>query len=115
MLPRAVSDYYRAQQRLIVATLGLVRMEWRKVGDDLDEGWAKIGPRVALLTASAQVGAATNGAAYVPATLEQMGQSVRAEGNLLTQSLIGAQSLDGLTYGSLDALLYGAVVRARTV
>ena len=113
MLPRAVSDYYRAQQRLIVATLGLVRLEWRKMGDDLDASWARVGPRVALLTASAQVGSATNGAAYVPATLDQLGQSVKAAGGIVPQSLVGAQSIDGLTYGSLDALLYGAVVKAR--
>ena len=114
MLPRAVSEHYRAQQRLILVTLGLVRREWSRMGDDLDASWARLGPRIATLTASAQVGAATNGAAYVPASLDEIGQSARMDGEVNPRALVGAQSLDGLTYGSLDSLLYGAVVRARS-
>lgn len=115
MLPQAVSDHYRAQQRLIVATLGLTRREWATMGDNLDAGWARIGPRIALLTASAQLGAARSGAAYVPAALEQQGIPAAADGAVLPWAMAGvATSVDGLTYGSLGALLYGAVVKART-
>lgn len=83
--------------------------------DDLDSSWARVGPRVSLLTASAQLGAARAGAAYVPATLDELRQSVDAEAAPALESLaVRAQSLDGTVYGSLDDLLYGAVVRARS-
>jgi hypothetical protein len=114
VLPRAASDHYAAQRRLILATLGLVQREWSSMGEDLDASWSRISARVAQLTASAQVGSARNGAAYVPATLAELGQSVSASGAVVPGALVGAQSLDGLTYGSLDDLLYGAVVHARS-
>lgn len=113
--PQAAADHYRAQQRLTVATLGLVRREWATMGDDLDAGWSRVGPRVALLTASAQLGAARNGAAYVPAALEDQGIDVRPDAEVNPRAFAGvASSLDGQAYGSLDDLLYGAVVHART-
>jgi hypothetical protein len=115
VLPLAASDHYTAQRRLILATLALVRREWATMGEDLDGSWSRIATRVSQLTASAQVGSARNGAAYVPATLAELGQSVPAVAAVVPGALVGAQSLDGLTYGSLDALLYGAVVHARTV
>lgn len=110
MLPQAVSDYRRSQQRLVVATLGLVRREWRAMGDDLDASWARVGPRVALLTASAQLGAATAGDAYVADALEAQGQSVEPVAQVNPRALVGVAS-DGR---SLEQLLYSAVVHART-
>lgn len=109
MLPRAVSDHYRAQQRLIVATLGLTRREWLRMGADFDEGWARVGPRLALLTASAQLGAARNGAAYVPASLAETGGGLAAVGEVIPEGFAGIAA-DGRP---LDTLLYGAVVKAR--
>ena len=110
MLPQAVSEHYRAQQRLIVATLGLVRREWSRMGDDFDATWREVGPRVSLLTASAQLGAARNGAAYVPATLGEIGAAADAEARVNLRAFAGVAS-DGRP---LESLLYGAVVRART-
>lgn len=111
MLPKAVSEHYRAQQRLVVATVGLVRREWLRMSEDLDASWAKIGPRVALLTASAQLGAARDGAAYVPATLEEIDAAADAEARVNLRAFAGVAS-DGRP---LESLLYGAVVKARTV
>jgi hypothetical protein len=111
MLPRAVSDQYRAQQRLIVATLGLTRREWATIGQDFDAGWSRIGPRLTLLTASAQIGAARNGAAYVPASLAQTGGAVDPVGEVRPEGFAGIAA-DGR---DLESLLYGAVVKARTV
>lgn len=108
MLPLAASEHYRARQRLILATLGLVRREWSAMGDDLDASWSRVGPRVALLTASAQLGAARSSTAYVDRVLE--GQGVTPEARLNPHALSGIAS-DGR---SLDGLLYGAVVHART-
>lgn len=109
MLPLAVSEHYRAQQRLIVATLGLTRREWSKMGADFDASWASVGPRVTLLTASAQLGAARSGSAYVPAALAELGQSVDPVAEVNPSGFAGAAS-DGRP---LDSLLYGGVTTAK--
>ena len=106
MLPQAVSDHYRAQQRLIVATLGLTRREWSMIGSDFDAGWARIGPRLALLTASAQLGAARSGASYVPASLAQVGASPEAVGTVRPEGFAGIAA-DGR---ELETLLAGGEI-----
>jgi hypothetical protein len=116
MLPQAVADHYRAQQRRSVKAVALIRNEWAKMGDDLDASWAGISRRVVVLTAAAQLGAARDGAAYVPVALSEQGISLESAGAAIPGAFSGAAtSLDGLTYGSLDDLLYGAVIQARTV
>lgn len=110
MLPRAASDLYLSQQRLIVATLGLIRSEWATMGAEFDASWVKVGPRVALLTASAQLGSAKAGAASVPATLAEIGQSVDPFGEVDPRAFAGIAS-DGRPLGSL---LHGAVTTAKT-
>jgi hypothetical protein len=110
VLPQAARDAYRARQRLIVATLGLVRREWSAMGEDLDASWARIGPRVALLTSSAQLGAARAGANYIQTALADAGQPVDPVATNQTRGLVGIAS-DGRP---LDSLLYSAVVRARS-
>lgn len=109
VLPRAVSDHQRLRQRLTLATLGLVRREWSVMGDDLDASWSLVGPRVALLTASAQLGAARSGVAYVEDALAQQRQSVRPVAQVNPRGIAGVAS-DGRP---LADLLYGAVVHAR--
>lgn len=111
VLPEAASNLYRAQQRLIVATLALTRREWASMGEDFDSSWGRVGPRLTLLTASAQVGAARNGIASVPATLAELDQMVEAEAQAQARSFAGFAS-DGRP---LDSLLYGAVIEAKTV
>ena len=110
MLPQAASEFYAAQQRLIAATLVLTRREWARMGDDFDSSWAKVGPRVELLTASAQIGAARNGIRSVPATLSELDQMVEAEAQASARAF-GGYASDGRP---LDSLLYGSVVQAKT-
>jgi len=109
VLPLAVSEHYRAQQRLTVATLGLVRREWARMGQDFDASWAAIGPRLLVLTSAAQLGAARNGVAYVPAALSEVGQDVAESGVTNPRAFAGFAS-DGRPLGSL---LEGAKVRAK--
>jgi hypothetical protein len=113
LLPQAVSDHYRAQQRLTLAALAMVRREWTRMGDDLDASWRTVGPRVATLTAAAQFGAATDGAAYVPLALKQQGHDL--DGDAVNPAAFAgmATSLDGFTYWPLMGLLEGAVIHAR--
>ena len=110
MLPEAAAEHYRSQQRLTVAALGLVRAEWSKMRDDLDASWSRVGPRVALLTASAQLGAARDGASYVGDALDEVGHGVAPLGRVEPRAFAGAAS-DGRP---LESLLYGAVVASRT-
>jgi hypothetical protein len=112
---RAASSHYRSQQRLAVAAIAAVRSEWRRMGDDLDASWARVGPRIVALVTAAQVGAARDGIAYVPEALSEQRIRVKPEASVPAGAFAGgATSLDGLVYGSLDSLLYGAVIHART-
>jgi len=109
MLPQATADLYVDQQRRIVSALLLTRREWSKMGTDFDASWATVGPRVTLLTASAQLGAARAGALMVPAVLDELGQSVDPVGEVRPEGFAGVAS-DGRP---LDTLLDGAVVRSK--
>lgn len=109
VLPQASSNAYLAQQRLIVTTLALVRREWAGMGTDFDASWAKIGPRVTVLTASAQLGAARAGAASVPAVLAELSQSVSPLGEVDPRAFAGIAS-DGR---ALDSLLSEVVIATK--
>jgi len=109
MLPQATADLYRVQQRRTLAALGLARREWAKMGADFDASWSEIGPRVVLLTASAQLGAARAGALSVPAVLSELGQSVEPLAEVDPSGFAGVAS-DGRP---LDSLLQGAVFRSK--
>ena len=111
---RAADAHYQAQQRQAAATLAAVESEWLKVGADFDAGWARVGPRMTVLLAAGQLGAARDGAQSVTDALSEQGISVDPVGTPAVRALAGkSYSLDGLTVGSLDSLLYGAVVHAR--
>jgi hypothetical protein len=79
------------------------------MGADFDASWARVGPRILLLTASAQLGAARSGAAYVPDTLAELGTPVAPDGEVVPGAFSGVAS-DGR---SLDTLLGESVIRAK--
>lgn len=110
MLPRASRRFYRAQQRLSVVTVVAARRAWSGMGEDFDRSWATVGPRLVVLAAAAQLAAARNGAAYVPAALEETGQPNDPAGEVEPRAFAGTAP-DGRT---LDGLLVGAVVEAKT-
>jgi len=110
MLPQATADLYRDQQRRVVSALLLTRREWSKMDPaNFDASWAQLRPRVSLLTASAQLGAARAGALMVPAALDELGQSVDPVADVRPEGFAGVAS-DGRP---LDSLLDGAVVRSK--
>jgi len=109
VLPSSAAEHYATQQRLTLATLGLTRREWANMGSDFDASWAKVGPRISLLTASAQLGAARNGAAYVPKVLAELGQSVDPLAEVDPRAFAGIAS-DGRL---LDSLLSEAVIASK--
>lgn len=109
-LPAPARDFYRTQQRLIVATLALTRSAWERVDfEDLDGSWAKVAPVLARVVTSSQLASARNGAGYVGPTLDSLGESVRPEARVNVAAFAGLAS-DGR---SLVTLLEGAKVRAK--
>ena len=108
MLPAATADFYRAQQRRIVATLALTRREWSGMGPDFDASWAEIGPKVLLVAASSRLGAARAGEAYVAGTVD-----VEPVARVNARALAGVAS-DGRSLASLlDEVVIVAKVGVR--
>lgn len=110
-LPALTAALLRSQSRRRAAASLLVAREWESIGEDFDAGWARIGPRLALIVASAQAGEAQDGATYVAASLAAQRTPVIPVGRVNPRALAGVAS-DGRL---LISLLYGAVVRARSV
>lgn len=93
----------------------MVHREWAEMGDDFDASWRRVGPRLVTVVTAAQLGAATDGAAYVPEALAASGHRIEPIAPVNVRAFAGAAtSVDPLAYGSLEALLYGAVTHART-
>jgi len=111
---QAAADHYRSQQRLATAALAAVVGEWSSIGGDFDAGWGRVGPRMVALLSSAQVGAARDASAYIDMSLAEQRVTTAPVASVVPSGAVGAYALDGLTVGSLDSLLYGAVVHART-
>ena len=80
------------------------------MGEDFDPSWVRVGPRVVTLVAAAQLQATRNAIRYVPDVLAETGQADDPAGAVSERAFVGVAS-DGR---SLDGLLYGAVVEAKT-
>lgn len=109
-LPQASADFYRSQQRLVVATLAATRREWSRMGLDFDASWQSVGPRLLTLVSAAQLGAARAGASYAGDVLDETGVDAPPEGAVQPRSLAGVAS-DGRL---LESLLAESVVRAKS-
>lgn len=110
--PDAARAHYAAQLRQSEAAAILASRQWQEMGQagvNLDTSWSRIASRLVVVVASAQLGAARAGAAYVPAALNEIGQSVNPDAYLQPQAWAGVAS-DGRP---LDSLLYSAVVHTK--
>ena len=95
-LPTAVADHYRAQQRLVVATSALVAAAWGRMDfEDVDGSWAAVAPTIATVVSSGQLGAARNGARYVPTALDEQGLPTRTLGRVSPSAFAGVASNGG--------------------
>lgn len=74
-LPPSARDYARYQRRESVAAVEAVRRQWRRMGDDFDASWALIAPSVVAITETAQLRIAASARDYIPAVLEDTGQT----------------------------------------
>lgn len=110
MIPQSTAEHYRQQQRLAVATVAAMRRAWSGMTRDFDGSWTSVGPRLVTVAVSAQLGAARQGAAYLPRVLEETDQPDDPAGAVNVAALVGTTA-DGR---SLDGLLYGAVTTSKT-
>lgn len=103
--PDRAVEHYRRQAKQAEATAILTRRQWRRMTvEDLEGSWAQIVGRLAVMVGSGMLGAAQDGAEYVPEVL-----NLDTEGEVAAQRF-GQTASDGRP---LDTLLYSAVVRTK--
>lgn len=83
----SAADFYAAQQRRTVLAVAAARSEWARLGSL--SRFDTISARLLAIIMSAQLGAATEGAAYVPRALAEQGQRVASSLEVVPASLVG--------------------------
>lgn len=110
MLPRAATEFYALQQRVNTTAANEVRRLWRRMGDDFDASWRRLGPSMLAVLVEAQAQVARAAIDYVPRVLDETDLPDRPQGSFRAGSLVGMAS-DGR---SLESLTYGGVIQAKT-
>jgi histone H3/H4 len=109
-LPTSADRYARSQRREIKAAVAAVRRLWRRMTPEFDLSYSSIEAQVLRVLAEAQARIAREAVEYIPAVLEETGQTVGAAAQVTTAPLIGYAG-DGRPVASL---MYGAVTRAKS-
>lgn len=111
-LPSTARSYSRMQRREIAAALAAIAEQWRRIGMDFDAGWALVGPQILTITSTAQTRVAREAQAYVPAVLEDTGQTkaIPPAARTTPAPLVGVTG-DGRP---VDSLLHQAIVYAKS-
>lgn len=110
MLPQATADLYQANQLRFAALLKSLRSEWTLTPNgDWDAQWAQMRGRAVTLVTAAQIGAASDGAAMIPAALDETGAGLQQVGHVDPRRFAGVAS-DGRDIGTL---LDQALIAAR--
>ena len=79
------------------------------MGDDFDASWQTVGPRLRVVTAAAQLSAASSSVPYLPAVLAETDQPDNPVAAIRPRGFAGVAS-DGRP---LESFLYGAVIDAK--
>ena len=109
MLPRAATEFYGLQQRVNATASAEVGRLWRRMGDDFDASWRRVGPSILAVLVEAQDQVARAALDYVPRVLAETGLRDAPSGEFQPASLVGIAS-DGRP---LDSLAYGGVIPAK--
>lgn len=109
MLPRAATEFYALQQRVNATASREVGRLWRRMGDDFDASWRRLGPSMLAVLVEAQQQVAMEALRYVPRVLAETGLADLPEGQFRPESLVGIAS-DGRP---LASLAYGGVIEAK--
>lgn len=90
-LPATAREYARASRLEQQAALAAIRRQWRRMGSDFDASWAAILPTLLAIIGTAQRRAAELADAYIPAVLEETGQtrSIPAAAETRIESFVG--------------------------
>lgn len=116
MPPQATLDLYAATQRRSLAAMLGVRSLWERIdpAGDWAEQWLALLPSAVVLVGSAQVGAATDGAAAVGLTLNQSGYPEKPLGVAVPAAFAGwMEAPDTEDVVRLDVALYAPLIHAR--
>lgn len=111
ILPASTAEYVRSGRALSRNALLAVKRQWRKMGEDFDAGWLRVGPRLIAILDEAQYRSALAAQVYIPAVLADTGQDAEDELYRFATAAIVGTSGDGLSTASLA---YEAVIRAKT-
>jgi len=93
-------------QRIQLLLLTTGRQLWSRMGADFDQSWSQVAPGLVTVSTAAQLAAARQAVAYVPAVLAETGQPDAPDARVRPEAFSGTAS-DGR---SLPGLLRGAVV-----
>lgn len=104
-------NQYQVQQGISATTAAAVARAWQAMGDDFDESWARVRPRMLSVVEAGRAAAVANAIPYTPAVLAETGQ-VDAGVGALAQAAFLASAPDGRDMGSL---LDESIVKAKTV
>ncbi|GGO59101.1 hypothetical protein GCM10010910_01270 [Microbacterium nanhaiense] len=74
MLPRASADQYRIQQGISTTTASAVSKLWRRMGDDFDESWESIGPKITGVVEAGRKAAVAQALPYTSLVLQETNQ-----------------------------------------
>lgn len=111
-LPPSAESYAAAQRREIQAAVAASLRQWRRMTGEFDVSWSRVAPTLLAITSTAQDRIASGAQDYIPAVLEDTGQTraIAPAARIDTRALIGVTG-DGRP---VESLLYGAVTNAKT-
>lgn len=111
-LPPSAREYVAAQRREAQAAAAAAARLWARMGDDFDATYAGIADQLEGVATIAQTRMASSAQAFIPAVLEDTGQSgsIPAYATAQITPLIG---VDG-SGRPVESLLYGAVTHAKS-
>ncbi|MGX9346632.1 hypothetical protein [Microbacterium sp. KNMS] len=110
MLPRSSADQYRVQQGISTKTAAAVGKLWRRMGDDFDPSWERVGPRILSVVEAGRRAAVAQAIPYTSEVLRETGQLDEAVGALAPDAFLSAAP-DGR---DLESLYAESVVKAKT-
>jgi hypothetical protein len=110
VLPQSTARHYLEQQHLAAATLTAVAVLWARMGYNLDESFAVVGPQLVAVITAAQLGAASSSDAYVAAALEETQVTAPPVAAVNPAAFAGVASGGG----SLSSLVEQALIRTKT-
>lgn len=96
-LPLSAREYARASRREQQAALAAIKRQWRRMGADFDSSWVMIAPTLLAIIGTAQRRTAELADAYIPAVLEETGQTraIPAAAEVNTAGFVGVTGAGG--------------------